>query len=197
MQHYGTPTRLLDWTKSVLVALWFVVEDEEQHKTNGELWTMHPESLNDQACGQFGIPFVRENNHLTYCARQPYWNGSLEKLAEAVGIEEPVKSYMAFEPRQTFRRMIAQSSTFTIHPDPNESQSILDVLTDEKLLCRWIIPAGRKAGLKKDLMALGFTHDTLFPDLEGVSRQIVETGNVLGYSPPEPPVCDGPYEEDT
>ena len=36
MQHHGCPTRLLDWSQSVLVATYFVVSNH--HSDDGELW---------------------------------------------------------------------------------------------------------------------------------------------------------------
>ena len=44
MQHYRAPTRLLDWTQSAIIALYFVVS--EYGSNNGELWAMIPDELN-------------------------------------------------------------------------------------------------------------------------------------------------------
>ena len=38
MQHYLAPTRLLDWTENLLVALHFAVRDPDQDKEDGALW---------------------------------------------------------------------------------------------------------------------------------------------------------------
>src|SRR2546429_3912433 len=43
MQHYGAPTRLLDWTESLYVATYFAVEKEPQY--DGAIWVIHPESI--------------------------------------------------------------------------------------------------------------------------------------------------------
>lgn len=44
MQHYGTPTRLLDWTESVLVALYFAVARDPEE--DGELYVLNTPLLN-------------------------------------------------------------------------------------------------------------------------------------------------------
>jgi hypothetical protein len=43
-QHYGLPTRLLDWSESPLVALYFAVTDQEDR--DGCIWALWPVELN-------------------------------------------------------------------------------------------------------------------------------------------------------
>src|ERR1700679_3623933 len=41
MQHYGVPTRLLDWTENVLIAAYFAVA-ENDGKTDAAIWVLDP-----------------------------------------------------------------------------------------------------------------------------------------------------------
>jgi len=45
MQHYGVPTRLLDWTRSMYVAAYFAVESEPEH--DGAVWVVHSRTVQD------------------------------------------------------------------------------------------------------------------------------------------------------
>jgi hypothetical protein len=46
MQHYLAPTRLLDWTENLLIALHFAVRDPDQDKEDGALWILNARRLN-------------------------------------------------------------------------------------------------------------------------------------------------------
>jgi len=192
MQHYGMPTRLLDWTENALVALYFAVHMEPSE--DAELWALLPYALNKEAIGQWGIPLNANSQHVRYLAEQPYWNGSNASFAERLGLDGPVELPCAITPPELFPRMAVQSSTFTIHPLPNEGTAIQDSLTDEKHLVRYIVPARCKQKLQQGLSQLGFDHRRLFPDLEGLSRSLNPGWLELAYSPPSPPKCAGAYE---
>ena len=47
MQHHGVPTRLLDWTESAYVGLYFAFESESQERGDSALWAMDMDWLDD------------------------------------------------------------------------------------------------------------------------------------------------------
>lgn len=182
MQHHGAPTRLLDWTKSILVGLFFVVN---QHSSeDGELWVIYPPALNKHN-GYFGLPLPR-CSILKYLAAEPHHNNP-QKLSDEFGLKEIPKYPHAIDPPLHYPRMVAQLSAFTIHPRPQAQCTIPEIMTDEELLVRYIIPSGCKKKILSDLAALGITRITLFPDLDSLSHDIVQEHNIVAYSPPKPP----------
>jgi hypothetical protein len=144
MQHYDLPTRLLDWTESVLIGLFFAVDDTKRGGTDGKLCVLNARRL---------------NKHTTHSSRQYQANictptafdalvraqlassrnlkrllGALPKLlaasnrssTEAKKIIDAVKNVgpktrkwlacpVAVFPSRLNARMILQSSMFTIH----------------------------------------------------------------------------------
>lgn len=195
MQHYRTPTRLLDWTENLFVALYFAVCADGVH--DGEVWAMLPWSLNKAAGAGWGIP-LPQSSHLRYLLEQPYWSGpeEAEAVVTSLGLSAPVRCPLAIEPPMLFPRMAVQASTFTVHPLPENARTIPELLWDAKHLVRYLVPASSKAKLLAELRVLGFSDRHLFPDLEGLSRMIAFDNRVVAYGPPEPPSCSGEIKDD-
>jgi hypothetical protein len=189
MQHHRTPTRLLDWSENVLIAMYFAVRDDEGE--SGEFWAINPASLAMAA----GLPAIPAHNSIIvkYLAAQAIIKEP-DHVAAVLGYRYtdegllPVPIY----PPLVVRRMVSQSSVFTIHPKPRPGNSILDLLRQEEYLVRYVIPADRKAQLLRDLMALGVNELTMFPDLDGLSAYLRQELVRPQWRPVAPPRWDHP-----
>ncbi len=190
MQHHSLPTRLLDWTESILIALYFAVS--ENKSSDGELWAMYPDALNELS-GFFGraLPKTRI---LRYLASEPMRNP--EELKEELRLNYTPNYPIAIQPSMNFSRMVSQLSVFTIHPEPSPNCTITDLLQEEENLVRYIIPANCKHKLLQDLAALGITPRTLRPDLDSLSATLKQESRIQLYAPPAPPSCDGEWDDE-
>lgn len=158
MRHYGELTRLLDWTESPLVALYFAVEKPNRDGSDGAVWCIEPERLNQLAGFERRI----------YCAgidpELDYYTPSQLKLAPP---ETRYKPAAVITPR-SFPRLVAQKGVFTVI---HRESIALDAIDDDRLLARVRIPARAKARIRAALKDVGINRLSMFPELHSVAAE--------------------------
>ncbi len=167
MQHYGLPTRLLDWTESHLVALYFSVLDYSD-TCDGAVWIIDPWSLNIATYGQKAIP-TSSNEKLV----AEYTLGDPNLVEREVSGTLPV----AIRPARNSERIISQKGTFTIHGKNTKS---LDKIIEEHnsngknkiSLNKEIIDGTCKLKILKELYLAGISYSVLFPEIQGICNDI-------------------------
>jgi hypothetical protein len=158
MQHHRLPTRLLDWTQSILVAAYFAVSAKENTEKPGVLWALSPAGLNGQ---QFGVT----NN----VSADPESRG-LFTQAFAQGADR-IDKVAAMLPSEIDLRMMIQLSTFTIHGTATPLEKIPG---SDKYLLRFEIPPEAKLRLQRELRMVGIRQSILFPDLDHLAAELKE-----------------------
>ena len=163
MQHYGVPTRLLDWTESPLVALYFCVNSEPDKE--GAIWILKPPELNE-------IANIRAKNEDGFIPS--FQDDELESYTiESLRTNDRVRlSPLATIASRNNPRIQAQLGAFTIH---HHEQDPIEDLGNREHAQRILVSADAKTALKKELEILGFTRFQMFPELASVGYLIRET----------------------
>jgi hypothetical protein len=143
LQHHGAATRLVDFSKNVLVALWFCVDSLPNKQ--GHLLGVH----NFKLGGIEGVLEFHNYNEMVY---------DLEEYNHPVFIESPVVS----------KRIAAQHGGFLISCVTDEKTGSLKLPTDSGATMRIAISPELKAETRKILIQhFDIRNETLFPDLDG------------------------------
>jgi hypothetical protein len=173
MQHNGIPTRLLDWTENPLTALHFALMGARRTQTpsgrlsfqsDAAIWMLDPIAWNQHALSSMSFD-----------------GGVLSPGDEAIKGYQPTPKFAGMQKKpvalygaHNSARIVAQQGVFTIfglETKPME-QAFKDDGFPSTCLRKIIVQKSLILKMRKSLLNHGITESAVFPDLEGLAREI-------------------------
>lgn len=151
MQHFGTPTRLIDVSFTPYIALYFALEEKT---CDAALYCLKPDHFKEIDKSEGDIDNSSENILHNHDSEKNY--------------------FIAYEPRMGNERLLAQQGLFLIPNSPNcRFEEILgDYIINEKSALKIIIPKERRLEGLKRLRKMNITSSVLFPGIDGFCRSL-------------------------
>lgn len=175
IQHYGGPTRLLDWTSNAAVALFMALDTDRDSLENPIVYTLSPTVLSDYAYKDLGKENDKKGSVLY--PGEDVTNNWISNLNN--GNDGIPDSPIALLPAYSDTRIIAQKSCFTlfgkrVNGFVKDNNEILCPCCEKKIIHRIIIDGSKKESLRKELSKIGVTSETVYPGLEGLNKDIFQ-----------------------
>ncbi len=164
-QHYGLPTRLMDWTYSPFVAMHFATANLERFDCDGVIWAVNylkvhqllPENLrtvlDEEGANVFTVKMLSE---------------TMESLHQLDTLEQH-DFVIFFEPPSIDDRIVNQFAFFSVISNPN---LVLDewLRKHPQVWRKIIIPQELKWEIRDKLDQANVTERVLFPGMDGLCR---------------------------
>jgi hypothetical protein len=180
-RHHGFVSRLLDWSESPLIALYFALRERNDPPADCILWALDPYQLNEFALNEGGEALTQKRVVSIPVAGHPLTKKYLLPAAEEDENlhrkpEDWLPKYpIAIRAPQLTPRSVAQRGVFTIHGHEKIALESIDEVIGSKgtpVLQKLVVPSAARRNFLRDLHALGITESVLFPDLEGLIRNL-------------------------
>ena len=139
-QHYGVPTRLLDWSENPLVGIYFAIKEDKYDNQDGVIGVFE-----DKTAVVGNVASLRSGSgprNLDYPRPYRAWKDLQNKIP----------------------RTIAQRGSVTSQPDLLKTFDEQEFDPNTQSLRKFIVPKNIKRQLRDQLSILGITEQRLFPD---------------------------------
>jgi hypothetical protein len=155
MQHYGIPTRLLDWTDVLGVSLAFALFDSTNDADPCAIYLLNPVHLNDLS----GPPEVkRPAQDQSFSYKSIYWRGQPIKPTFPVAIDAVMRNV----------RIAAQNGAFTVHG--SDARPLEEQAPD--CVRKIILQPGAKVEAREFLEHANLNPYSIFPDPVGMAQHL-------------------------
>jgi hypothetical protein len=167
MQHYGAPTRLLDWTKSPFAAAYFAVGGHFDKP--GAIWIVHVRTVKDYMKNHWRLEDLPLNQGDEIEANELRSSQAQNRAA----------LYFVRRPRET-DRMAAQQGYFSVSSQVlADHAELLQAATfgsqpEGHQFFRLIIRPDQKLTFLRRLLAMNVTARALFPGVDGLGKTVEE-----------------------
>lgn len=190
MQHYGAPTRLLDWSTNSLVALYFAMPDYYQVDDKSDYYDSIEEEFLESGFSEKGAAvFIINPNQINQESAIVKINGEISRVASPINLSEekevdfwkfylkPMQNGGAFSPicilpPQIDQRIKNQSGVFTLHGSCIWPLDYYDVF--QPLIHKIFIPYRHVEEIRIELWKKGITASFIYPGLDGIGKKLKE-----------------------
>ena len=169
MQHHGAPTRLLDWTRSSYVALYFAMENDSEG--DSALWAIDldwfEQRSNKLLCQQKDSPGLSD-----FTVRCKYVNQILLR-------DDNLLNLVSVSPLRLSERMLAQQGQLlcSVRHEFSFSAGLLAMLlsppiVDQQVVSKVLVKKDRRIEFLEELRRMNIHSASLFPGLDGFARSL-------------------------
>ncbi len=151
-QHFGLPTRLLDWTSNPMIALWFAFAEEKGNDNDRVVWGL-----------------VVEDDILADTENEDPFDQRFIKAFKPKNIDNRIIAQHSWF---TIQNPNIKGKSADGLPYINSPESINESEEFDYSLARFLFPNEKRNEILRKLDIIGINHASVFPDLSGLCNYI-------------------------